>query len=84
MRTETRTQPATRSSRRTLTVLLTSAANFMVTLDVAAGLSLLGAMVAIGMGGSSKTRVDSEHRQEAPMAVPTAIPATQTSGSGLH
>src|ERR1700691_894493 len=33
MTTETRTRPATGSSRQTLTVLLTSVANFMVTLD---------------------------------------------------
>jgi EmrB/QacA subfamily drug resistance transporter len=55
---------------------------FKPALGVAAGLSLFGAMVATGMRSRSQSRADSKHHQEAPMAVPTAIPATQTSGPG--
>ena len=46
-------------------------------LGVAAGLSLLGAMVAIGMRSSSKSRAGSEQRQEAPLGAAPAIAATQ-------
>jgi MFS family permease len=56
---------------------------FKPALAVAAGLSLLGALVAIGIRRSRA--VSSERRPEAPLAVSTtAIPVTQTSGPAVR
>ncbi len=55
---------------------------FKPSLAVAAGLSLLGALTAIGIRRSRAT--SSEPSPDAPLAVATAIPATQTSGPGVR
>ena len=59
------------------------AAGFKPALAVAAGLSLLGALVAIGIRRNA-TAASSEPRPEAPLAVATAIPVSQTQGPGAR
>ena len=57
------------------------ASGYKPALGVAAGLSLVGALVAIGMrrnGGVATAGL--ERRQEAPLTVQTPIPATRTAG----
>ncbi len=55
------------------------ASGFKPALGVAAGLSLLGAIVAIGMR-SSRAAASPERLAEAPLPIPTPIPATQSAG----